>query len=48
MAVIEYDEFDDPMISITDPEKKRMLDFIYSSKNPDYGFDLLKKWRLML
>ena len=48
MAVIEYDEFDDPMVSITDPEKIRMLDFIYSSKNPDHGIDLLKKWRLML
>lgn len=48
MAVIEYDEFDEPMLSITEVEKMRMLDFIYSSDNPDYGIDLLKKWGLML
>ena len=48
MAVIEYYEFDQPIESITDYEKIRILDFIFSSKNPDHGIDLLKEWRLML
>lgn len=48
MAVIEYDKYGEPIESITESEKVRIRDFIYSSNNPGHGINLLKKWRLML
>lgn len=47
MAVIEYDSFNNPIKSIVDQEKDRLLDFIYSSDNKRYCYNLLKTWGII-
>ena len=48
MAVIQKDSYGDLVDNIVESEKIRLLDFINSSANPDYGMNLLEKWKVIL